>query len=361
MELDSGMSLGDISQFSGQMLENPPKKSGHRRVHSDIIMLPENLYFDPGMVGPSFSDEDLVSMYLDMDNINGSSCQGVAGPALALVPPTVLSAPQTGGRVAALADKPRIRHQHSQSMDGLSTIKPEMFMSGSEESSSASDSKKAMSAAKLVELALVDPKRAKRIWANRQSAARSKERKMRYIAELEWQFQSLQTKATSLTARLNLLQKDTIGLMAENNELKVRLQTIEQQVMLQDALNEGLKDEIQHMKVLTGQTMSNGGPMMNFPYGTTHYYHNNQAMRPLMAAQQFPHPHYHPHKQQHQFQQLQHQRRDQQLQQLHQPYQELPWQPNDATLTGSNSARLQKESDTDIKGPEDNGSTQPLS
>ncbi|KAL9672063.1 hypothetical protein QQ045_028311 [Rhodiola kirilowii] len=317
MELDSGMSLGDISQFSediGQMLENPPKKSGHPCVHSDIIMLPDNLYFDPGMVGPSFSDEDLVSMYLDMDKINGSSCQGVAGPALApLVPPTVLSAPQTGGRVAALADKPRIRHQHSQSMDGLSTIKPEMFMSGSEESSSASDSKKAMSAAKLVELALVDPKRAKRIWANRQSAARSKERKMRYIAELEWQFQTLQTKATSLTARLNLLQqKDTIGLMAENNELKVRLQTIEQQVMLQDALNEGLKDEIQHMK-------------------------------------------------QHQFQQLQHQRRDQQLQQLHQPYQELPWQPNDATLTGSNSAQLQKESDTDIKGPEDNGSTQPLS
>lgn len=35
------------------------------------------------------------------------------------------------------------------------------------------------------DLANMDPKRARRIIANRQSAARSKERKMRYIYELE--------------------------------------------------------------------------------------------------------------------------------------------------------------------------------
>ncbi|KAI7990196.1 Non-specific lipid-transfer protein-like protein [Camellia lanceoleosa] len=45
-------------------------------------------------------------------------------------------------------------------MDGSTTIKPEMLMSGSEEASAA-DSKKSMSAAKLAELALIDPKRAK--------------------------------------------------------------------------------------------------------------------------------------------------------------------------------------------------------
>lgn len=47
-----------------------------------------------------------------------------------------------------------------------------------------------------------------RIWANRQSAARSKERKMRYIAELERKVQTLQTEATSLSAQLTLLQVD---------------------------------------------------------------------------------------------------------------------------------------------------------
>lgn len=45
-----------------------------------------------------------------------------------------------------------------------------------------------------------------RIWANRQSAARSKERKMRYIAELERKVQTLQNEATSLSAQLTLLQ-----------------------------------------------------------------------------------------------------------------------------------------------------------
>ena len=118
-----------------------------------------------------------------------------------------------------------------------------------------------------------------RIWANRQSAARSKERKMRYIAELERKVLTLQTEGTSLSAQLTLLQvdyriinrvdhifgcplyffisfefqhlifsvfqyvmtscftyyqRDTNGLTAENSELKLRLQTMEQQVHLQD-------------------------------------------------------------------------------------------------------------------------------
>ncbi|KAL7612292.1 hypothetical protein Lser_V15G07481 [Lactuca serriola] len=53
--------------------------------------------------------------------------------------------------------------------------------------------KKIMANEKLAEIALSDPKRAKRILANRQSAARSKERKMRYITELEHKVQTLQT------------------------------------------------------------------------------------------------------------------------------------------------------------------------
>lgn len=45
-----------------------------------------------------------------------------------------------------------------------------------------------------------------RIWANRQSAARSKERKMRYIAELERKIQAMQAEAMSLSAQLTVLQ-----------------------------------------------------------------------------------------------------------------------------------------------------------
>lgn len=45
-----------------------------------------------------------------------------------------------------------------------------------------------------------------RILANRQSAARSKERKMRYTAELEHKVQALQTETTTLSAQLTILQ-----------------------------------------------------------------------------------------------------------------------------------------------------------
>jgi uncharacterized protein YlxW (UPF0749 family) len=45
-----------------------------------------------------------------------------------------------------------------------------------------------------------------RILANRQSAARSKERKTRYTGELERKVQTLQTEATTLSAQVTMLQ-----------------------------------------------------------------------------------------------------------------------------------------------------------
>ncbi|GMH18157.1 hypothetical protein Nepgr_019998 [Nepenthes gracilis] len=116
---------------------------------------------------------------------------------------------------------------------------------------SGAELKKIMENEKLAEIALNDPKRAKRILANRQSAARSKERKMRYISELEHKVQALQTEATALSAQLTLLQRDSACLTSQNNELKFRLQAMEQQAQLQDALNEALTVEHQRLKIAT--------------------------------------------------------------------------------------------------------------
>lgn len=113
--------------------------------------------------------------------------------------------------------------------------------------------KKIMANEKLAEIALADPKRAKRILANRQSAARSKERKMRYISELEHKVQTLQNEATTLSAQLTLLQRDSAGLTSQNNELKFRLEAMEQQAQLRDALNEALTAEIRRLKIATGE------------------------------------------------------------------------------------------------------------
>lgn len=311
-----------FSHDLSRMPDNPPKNMGHRRAHSEILTLPDDISFDSdlgvvggGHDGPSFSDEteeDLFSMYIDMDKVNSATSATSGFQA---------GEPSWGaGQVAPgeAGERPRARHQHSQSMDGTTSIKPEMLVSNGEEALPA-EAKKAISAAKLAELALIDPKRAKRIWANRQSAARSKERKMRYIAELERKVQTLQTEATSLSAQLTLLQRDTNGLTAENSELKLRLQTMEQQVHLQDALNDALKEEIQHLKLLTGQAISNGGPMVNFPpsfAANQSFYPNNQAMHTLLTAQQFQQLQIHSQKQQHQFQERQlHQLQQQQFQQ----------------------------------------------
>ncbi|XP_022733340.1 probable transcription factor PosF21 [Durio zibethinus] len=348
----------ETNRFShdiSKMPDNPPKNLGHRRAHSEILTLPDDISFDSdlGVVGatdgPSYSDEteeDLLSMYLDMDKFNSSSATSTfqvgessapAGPAAALVA-------AVGGENVSIdvgsSEKPRVRHQHSQSMDGSTSIKPEMLMSGSEEVSPA-DSNKAMSAAKLAELALIDPKRAKRIWANRQSAARSKERKMRYIAELERKVQTLQTEATSLSAQLALLQRDTNGLTAENSELKLRLQTMEQQVHLEYALNDALKEEIQHLKLLTGQSMPNGGPMMNFAsFGAGHqYYPNNHAMHSLLTTQQFQQLQIHSQKHQHQFP----------LHQLHQLQQhQLQQQTGEMRVRGSVPSPNQNDGSSDV-------------
>nr|GEU97779.1 transcription factor RF2b [Tanacetum cinerariifolium] len=165
----------------------------------------------------------------------------------------------------------RPRHRHSNSVDGSSS---NLFMSESIEA------KKAMAPEKLAELWTLDPKRAKRILANRQSAARSKERKARYMSELERKVQTLQTEATTLSAQLTLFQRDTTGLSSENTELKLRLQAMEQQAQLRDALNEALKQEVERLRMATGEIAScsdgyNLG-MHHAPYNQSNFFTNHQ-------------------------------------------------------------------------------------
>ncbi|KAG7568765.1 Basic-leucine zipper domain [Arabidopsis thaliana x Arabidopsis arenosa] len=354
-----GSDANRMSHDISRMLDNPPKKIGHRRAHSEILTLPDDLSFDSdlGVVGnaadgASFSDEteeDLLSMYLDMDKFNSSATSsaqvgepsGTAWKNESMMQTDSTSNPQN--TLNSFGERPRIRHQHSQSMDGSMNIN-EMLMSGNEDDS-AIDAKKSMSATKLAELALIDPKRAKRIWANRQSAARSKERKTRYIFELERKVQTLQTEATTLSAQLTLLQRDTNGLTVENNELKLRLQTMEQQVHLQDELNEALKEEIQHLKVLTGQVAPS---TLNYgSFGSNQqFYSNNQSMQTILAAKQFQQLQIHSQKQQQQ-QQQQHQQQQQyqfqqqQMQQLMQQRIQQQEQQNGVRLKPS---QPQKES-----------------
>ncbi|MFS7906884.1 putative transcription factor bZIP family [Helianthus anomalus] len=286
--LETASESSHFSHDISKMPDDPPKYTGHRRAHSEIFTLPDDISFDSdlgvvgGFDGHEETEEDLYSMYLDMDNKSGSQVVEEVQTSRTTTATTPPAMPPSENHVNSFSDRPKVKHLHSMSMDFSTAFNAE--------DTPLTDAKKSMSAAKLDELALVDPKRAKRIWANRQSAARSKERKMRYIAELEREVQILQTNATSLSTQLTLLQRDVHGLTVENNELRLRLQTMEQQVHLQDAVTDELKKEIHHLNLLTGQNLTNGGPMVNFPQlfrPNQRFNPNNQPVHTMLTAQQF--------------------------------------------------------------------------
>ncbi|KAL1533492.1 transcription factor VIP1-like [Salvia divinorum] len=245
----------------------PARLAFHRRAHSESFRFPDlddilvdGVLADLNLDTPPPKRSDglahLRSLSVDADFFDGLVLDELPPPAEAA---------------------PRPRHRHSNSMDGYSSTTTSTEVD--------SNAKKAVAADRLAELALIDPKRAKRILANRQSAARSKERKSRYTSELERKVQTLQSEATTLSAKITLLQRDTSGLTAENKELKLKLQAMEQQTHLRDALNEALRSELQWLKITAGHGSNGSSRGSSSPFSpprppTINYYAQQQHTSP---------------------------------------------------------------------------------
>ncbi|KAG8099094.1 hypothetical protein GUJ93_ZPchr0013g36436 [Zizania palustris] len=265
----------------------------HRRARSEVAFrFPDDLGLGAGADGGGLdeigSEDDLFSTFMDMEKIAGADRD----------------------RAAETSSPPRpTKHRHSASFDGFAfgadaggggPGKQQDGGGGGGLFAEVMEAKKAMSSEQLAELAAIDPKRAKRILANRQSAARSKERKARYITELERKVQTLQTEATTLSAQLTLFQRDTTGLSAENAELKIRLQAMEQQAQLRDALNDALKQEVERLKIATGETTKSNEAynmgMQQVPYSTSFFQlSEQQTVEHHASIQQLPHQFQPPH------------------------------------------------------------------
>ncbi|KAK1361321.1 Transcription factor VIP1 [Heracleum sosnowskyi] len=267
-----------------QMSETPTRRTHHRRAQSetffrfndedldDILLDDVVADFDLSTLDPPVPDvkqqqqssgshnSHFRSLSVDADFFDGLSLGG-------------------GGDEEKGSDGLVKTHRHSNSMDGGSF------------SSFENNANKGLGPDKLAELSLIDPKRAKRILANRQSAARSKERKTRYTNELERKVHTLRNEATTLSAQVTLLQRDTTGLTIENKELKLRLQALEQQAHLRDALNERLREEVQRLKIETGQSPASNGNSFNRglqPQFSSHpqsYHFGNQQAQQFQQQQ----------------------------------------------------------------------------
>nr|CAB3484985.1 unnamed protein product [Digitaria exilis] len=163
----SAAAPGDVAAM---LPDAPPRRgAGHRRAQSEILLggaaLPEDLTFDAdlGVVGEACGagDEDEDDDEDDEDGAGGAGGSRMfemflenggtlPGPPEPSAHPHPASTPP-----------PRPRHHHSMSMDGSTSLLGSA--SAGTPGRAGADAKKAISDAKLAELALVDPKRAKSI------------------------------------------------------------------------------------------------------------------------------------------------------------------------------------------------------
>ncbi|PWZ23472.1 Basic leucine zipper 19 [Zea mays] len=93
-----------------------------------------------------------------------------------------------------------------------------------------------------------DPKRVKRILANRQSAQRSRVRKLQYISELERSVTGLQMEVSALSPRVAFLDHQRSLLTVGNSHLKQRIAALAQDKIFKDAHQEALKKEIERLR-----------------------------------------------------------------------------------------------------------------
>ncbi|XP_074592403.1 basic leucine zipper 6-like [Curcuma longa] len=100
---------------------------------------------------------------------------------------------------------------------------------------------------------IVDPKRAKRILANRQSAQRSRVRKLQYISELERSATSLETEVSALSPRVAFLDQQRSLLTLGNSHLKQRIAALAQDKVFKDAHQEALRKEIERLRQIYQQ------------------------------------------------------------------------------------------------------------
>ncbi|KAG4122984.1 hypothetical protein ERO13_D11G306300v2 [Gossypium hirsutum] len=103
---------------------------------------------------------------------------------------------------------------------------------------------------------ITDPKRVKRILANRQSAQRSRVRKLQYISELERSVTTLQTEVSTLSPRVAFLDHQRVVLTVENSALKQRIAALAQDKIFKDAHQEALKKEIERLTQVYQQQQS---------------------------------------------------------------------------------------------------------
>ncbi|KAF1875747.1 hypothetical protein Lal_00006377 [Lupinus albus] len=106
---------------------------------------------------------------------------------------------------------------------------------------------------KLAELARTDPKKVKRIIANRKSASKSKERKKFHENELQIKVKNLQSQVDNVSQQLLVTKRDVTTRIAWNSTLRLKINAKRQELSIRRAKYEALKNEVEYYKMKTNQ------------------------------------------------------------------------------------------------------------
>ncbi|EMS66926.1 Transcription factor RF2b [Triticum urartu] len=145
----------------------------------------------------------------------------------------------------------RLARSGSGSIGGAAALFAKEFANSKE--FSEAEKKVIMDSEHLAQIVLTDPKRVRRILNNRLSAAKSKERKAKYIVELEGKVQVLQGETMNLSAQVKMVKKGQARLSIHNHEMRIRLQALEEQAQLKEALNEALHAEVERLNLVVAE------------------------------------------------------------------------------------------------------------
>nr|CAB3478334.1 unnamed protein product [Digitaria exilis] len=236
----------DFAEFAAS------RRGAHRRSLSDSVAFVEVAPAD-GAAGEfdRLDDDQLMSMFPD------DAAAAAAGGGSSSAPGS-----ENGGSSDSDGDKRRPAGGGAPGNVGC----------GGDERSEAADAQAAAAAGQAgdanTEL-IRDPKRVKRILANRQSAQRSRVRKLQYISELERSVTTLQNEVSVLSPRVAFLDQQRTILTVGNSHLKQRIAALAQDKIFKDAHQEALRKEIerlrqvyeqQNLKMSAGAAASEHGP-----------------------------------------------------------------------------------------------------
>ncbi|KAI0523215.1 hypothetical protein KFK09_005609 [Dendrobium nobile] len=215
------------------------KRASHRRAISDSIA-----FFESASVPPDDSQSVAAVAYFDGLNEEQliSMFSDEPQPPSSAPPSTAPSTP---------SDHNSVSNHDNQTPPNSSGNDPS-------EAQSASNAEPALAAAaasatittpeQKTSQPFADPKRVRRILANRQSAQRSRVRKLQYISELQKSVDTLQTEVSALSPRVAFLDRQRSVLSVGNCQLKQRIAALAQDKIFKDAHQEALRNELERLR-----------------------------------------------------------------------------------------------------------------